>query len=75
MGSAIRKDALDFFEGTKFWARPQALVPLRRLRLSENFAVPKAGLGDGALEHSIERLVNHAARAADFRVADVSADP
>jgi hypothetical protein len=75
MGSAIKEEAFDFFEGTMFWARPQALAPLRRLRLSEDFAAPEAGLGDGALEHAVERLFNHAARAAGFRVADVTVDP
>jgi hypothetical protein len=74
MGSAIRDDAFDFFSGTMFWARPQALAPLQRLRLSEDFAAPEAGLVDGALEHAVERLFNHAARAAGFRVADVTVE-
>jgi lipopolysaccharide biosynthesis protein len=74
MGSAIRKDTFDFFEGTMFWARPQALAPLRRLRLAEESFAPEAGLGDGALEHAMERLFNHTARVAGFRIADVAVD-
>ncbi len=75
MASAIRDDAFDFFEGTMFWARPQALAPLQRLRLTADFAAPEAGLADGALEHAVERLFNHAARVAGFRVADVAVEP
>jgi hypothetical protein len=74
MGSAIREEEFDFFEGTMFWARPQALAPLRRLRLTEEFAAAEAGRVDGALEHAAERLFNHAARVAGFRVADIAVD-
>jgi len=74
MGGAIHKDAFDFFEGTMFWVRPQALAPLRRLRLAEESFAPEAGLGDGALEHAIERLFSHTARVAGFRVEAVAVD-
>jgi hypothetical protein len=74
MGSPIREEAFDFFEGTMFWARPQALAPLRRLRLTEDFMTPDAERVDGALEHAIERLFNHAVRAAGFRVADIAVE-
>ena len=72
MGAPIRGDAFDFFEGTMFWARPQALAPLRRLGLAAEAFAPEAGRVDGALEHAVERLFNHAARVAGFRVEDVS---
>jgi len=75
MGAPIRGDDFDFFEGTMFWVRPQALAPLRRLGLAAGGAfAPEAGRGDGALEHAVERLFNHAARAAGYRVEAVSVD-
>jgi len=75
MEAPIRGDEFDFFEGTMFWARPQALTRLRHLGLAAGGAfAPEAGLVDGALEHAVERLFNHAARAAGYRVEDASAD-
>jgi hypothetical protein len=75
MGAPIRGDDFDFFEGTMFWARPPALAPLRRLGLAAGGAfAPEAGRVDGALEHAVERLFNHAARAAGYRVEAVSVD-
>lgn len=62
----------DVFHGTMFWARPQALAALRELRLAREFR-PEAGLSDGALEHAVEGLINHAVRARGFRVAGTSA--
>ncbi|GLR65584.1 hypothetical protein GCM10010909_02620 [Acidocella aquatica] len=72
MGAPIQGDTFDFFEGTMFWARPQALEPLRRLQLSAAFQTSDAGRGNGALEHALERLFNHAARAAGFRAEQVT---
>jgi hypothetical protein len=62
----------DVFHGTMFWARPQALAGLRGLALAREFR-PEAGLSDGALEHAVEGLFNHAARARGFRVAGTTA--
>jgi hypothetical protein len=62
----------DVFHGTMFWARPLALAGLRDLGLARDFQ-PEAGLSDGALEHAVEGLINHAVRARGFRVAGTTA--
>jgi hypothetical protein len=72
MGAPLGSDDFDYFDGTMLWARPQALAPLARLGLSREFPPVDAGLTDGALEHAVERLFNHAARAAGYRVDAVT---
>jgi lipopolysaccharide biosynthesis protein len=73
MGGDIWTDDFDFFEGTMFWARPEALQPLRELRLSVDFFDDEAGKRNGAPEHALERLFNHSARIAGYEVAAVTA--
>ena len=51
MGVPAEKFRLDFFGGTMFWVRPEALAPLRRLKLSEAFPEER-GLLDGGPEHA-----------------------
>jgi hypothetical protein len=72
MGGAVQGREYDVFAGTMFWVRPQALTPLRGLRLANAFA-PEAGLSDGSLEHAVEGLFNHSVRLAGFQVVGVSA--
>jgi hypothetical protein len=73
MNAPIKRDEdYDVFHGTMFWARPRALSRLRDLRLAESFE-PEAGRSDGALEHAIEGLINHAVRAAGFQIAGTTA--
>ncbi len=74
MGRPIVGDAFDFFEGAMFWARPQALEPIRKLGLSREAFDAGDGKLDGGIEHAIERLFNHAARIAGFSVGDVAFD-
>ena len=69
MGVAPERFHLDFFGGTMFWVRPEALRPLRELRLTGAFPEEK-GLLDGGLEHSTERLFSTAAVVAGFKLAD-----
>ncbi len=65
---------LDFFAGTMFWFRPQALKPLRGLGLGQPEAyAAEAGHTDGALEHGLERIIPYAVRRAGFTVASVPA--
>ena len=69
MGVPPDQFRLDFFGGTMFWVRPEALQPLRDLRLASAFPEEK-GLLDGGLEHAIERLFGAAVVAAGYRLAD-----
>ena len=69
MGTRADQFRLDFFGGTMFWVRPDALAPLRKLGLSEAFPQER-GLLDGGLEHAIERLFGAAVVAAGYRLAE-----
>ena len=69
MGVPAERFRLDFFGGTMFWVRPEALRPLRALRLAETFGEEKALL-DGGLEHATERLFATSVVAAGYRLAD-----
>ena len=69
MGLAPENFRLDFFGGTMFWVRPEALRPLRDLRLACAFP-EEQGLLDGGLEHVTERLFGAAVVAAGYRLAD-----
>jgi len=65
MGVPAEKFRLDFFGGTMFWVHPEALAPLRRLKLSEAFPEER-GLLDGGPEHARRAPVT----AAGYRLAD-----
>jgi hypothetical protein len=69
MGVAPERFHLDFFGGTMFWVRPEALRPLRELRLTGAFPEER-GLLDGGLEHATERLFSTSAVVAGFKLAD-----
>ncbi|HVP99754.1 MAG TPA: rhamnan synthesis F family protein [Roseiarcus sp.] len=69
LGISEEKFQLDFFGGTMFWVRPEALRPLRDLRLSSQFA-DERGLLDGGLEHAVERLFATSVIAAGYKLAD-----
>jgi len=70
MGVPTHQFRLDFFAGTMFWVRPEALAPLRVLRLADRFPEEK-GLLDGGLEHALERLFSVAVMAAGYRVEEI----
>ena len=67
MGVSAERFRLDLFFGTMFWVRPEALRPLRELRLAETFP-DESGKVDGALEHAVEHLFSAAAVAAGYRI-------
>ena len=69
MGVPADKFQLDFFGGTMFWVRPEALKPLRELRLAAD--VPReSGLVDGDLPHALERVLPTAVLVAGYKLAD-----
>lgn len=70
MGVSAERFQLDFFCGTMFWARPEALRPLRELRLAGTFP-EESGKLDGALEHAVERLLSTATVAAGYRIEGI----
>ena len=61
---------LDYFSGTMFWVRREALTSLRKLGLSAEFE-PEAGKLDGAMEHALERFFSPSIVAAGYDVADI----
>ena len=71
MGAAVDEANFDFFEGTMFWVRPQALKPLQDLKLSTDFFDLEAGKVDGAPEHALERMFNLVVRRAGFEIAEL----
>jgi hypothetical protein len=62
---------LDFFAGTMFWARPQALAPLKELGLRLADFPAAAGPEDGALQHAVERVFAASVVKAGMQVEDV----
>jgi lipopolysaccharide biosynthesis protein len=69
MGVPAGEFKLDFFGGTMFWVRPEALKPLRDLRLAADLPL-ESGLIDGDLPHAIERALSTAILAAGYTLAD-----
>ena len=68
LAAPLAEPEFDFFEGTMFWVRPEALAALRTLRLSKDAFGAEAGSVDYAVEHALERLFNHIVRAAGYSV-------
>jgi hypothetical protein len=69
MGVAPEQFFLDFYAGTMFWVRPEALRPIRELKLACAFSEEQAAL-DGDLAHAAERLFSSAAVVAGYQLAD-----
>jgi lipopolysaccharide biosynthesis protein len=69
MGVPADKFQLDFFGGTMFWVRPEALKPLRDLRLAADMPC-ESGLIDGDLPHALERVLATSVLVAGYKLAD-----
>lgn len=64
MGIAPEDFRLDFFAGTMFWIRQEALAPLRKLDLALADFPDENGAMDGELQHALERALGAASQAA-----------
>jgi lipopolysaccharide biosynthesis protein len=69
MGVPADKFRLDFFGGTMFWVRPEALKPLRDLRLAADMP-SESGLIDGDLPHALERVLPTSVVVAGYKLAN-----
>jgi lipopolysaccharide biosynthesis protein len=69
MGVGADKFQLDFFGGTMFWVRPEALKPLRDLRLAADMP-SESGLVDGDLPHALERVLSTSVLVAGYKLAE-----
>jgi lipopolysaccharide biosynthesis protein len=69
MGVPADKFQLDFFGGTMFWVRPEALKPLRDLHLAADMPYEN-GLIDGDLPHALERVLPTSVLMAGYKLAD-----
>jgi lipopolysaccharide biosynthesis protein len=69
MGMPADKFQLDFFGGTMFWVRPEALKPLRDLHLAAEMPY-ESGLIDGDLAHALERVLPTSVLVAGYKLAD-----
>ena len=72
MGVPADQFHLDFFGGTMFWVRPEALKPLRDLRLAADMP-SESGLVDGDLPHALERVLPTSVLVAGYKLADSQA--
>jgi lipopolysaccharide biosynthesis protein len=70
MGINSDQFRLDFFCGSMFWVRPEALRPLKDLKLAGTFPSEMGEL-DGTLEHAVERLFSTATVVAGYRIEGV----
>ena len=70
MGVSADKFQLDFFGGTMFWVRPEALKPLRDLHLAADMPY-EGGLIDGDLPHALERVLPASVVVAGYKLADI----
>jgi lipopolysaccharide biosynthesis protein len=70
MGLPADNFQLDFFGGTMFWVRPEALKPLRDLGLAADMPY-ESGLIDGDLPHAIERVLTTSVLVAGYKLADI----
>ncbi|MGE3882320.1 MAG: rhamnan synthesis F family protein [Flavobacteriaceae bacterium] len=61
---------VDFFAGTMFWFRREALEPLKNVEKPEELFETEKGLLDGLPEHAFERLLPAVANKSGYMIAD-----
>ena len=69
MGCRPTRSELDFFGGTMFSVRPEALKPLADLHLASEMP-DESGRIDGDLPHAIERLLPTSVLVAGYKLAN-----
>jgi lipopolysaccharide biosynthesis protein len=74
MGFDVKGIAFEYVAGSMFWARTEALMPLRKLRMQDEDFENEEGLVDGTTAHALERCFPISARIAGYSVAE-SANP
>jgi lipopolysaccharide biosynthesis protein len=72
MAKEVRDEALDYFAGSMFWIKRDALTPIRGLNLKREDFPEESGQLDGEIQHTIERLFSVCAQKAGFKIADMS---
>jgi lipopolysaccharide biosynthesis protein len=69
MGVPADEFQLDFFGGTMFWVRPEALKPLTNLGLAADMPY-ESGRIDGDLPHAVERVLATSVLVAGYKLAN-----
>jgi lipopolysaccharide biosynthesis protein len=69
MGVPADEFQLDFFGGTMFWVRPEALKPLTNLGLAADMPY-ESGRIDGDLPHAVERVLPTSVLVAGYKLAN-----